>query len=77
MARPAAAEQQGKRRSEMTTDNRYLPKCAFPVQVLLLGRSLSLRGRLLPVGWEVPPDLSEPDWREIGRWLGRLEHGVA
>jgi hypothetical protein len=40
-------------------------------------RNLGFRGRVLQVGWELPPDLSETEWREAGAILGRVEHSVS
>jgi N6-adenosine-specific RNA methylase IME4 len=38
---------------------------------------LGFRGRVLRVGWELPSDLSEAEWREAGAILGRVEHSVS
>jgi hypothetical protein len=37
---------------------------------------LKLRGRVLETGWDVPADLSEAEWCEAGKILGRLERSV-
>jgi hypothetical protein len=34
-------------------------------------------GRVSQVGWELPSDLSEAEWREAGVILGRVERSVA
>jgi hypothetical protein len=40
-------------------------------------RDLGFRGRVSQVGWELPSDLSEAEWREAGAILGRVEHSVS
>jgi N6-adenosine-specific RNA methylase IME4 len=42
-----------------------------------LPRRLGLRGSLLPVGWQLPDDLSEAEWREAGEVLGKVELSVS
>lgn len=46
-------------------------------EVLTLSPNLGLRGRVLRVGWELPADLSEEDWREAGEMLGKIERSVS
>ena len=46
-------------------------------EVVPLARDLGLRGRVLRVGWELPEDLSEKDWRSAGEMLGKVERSVA
>jgi MT-A70 len=40
-------------------------------------KDLGFRGRVLPVGWELPSDLSEAEWRQAGEILGKVEHSVS
>ena len=42
-------------------------------EIVPFGRELGLRGRVLRMGWELPPDLPEEDWREAGTFLGKIE----
>jgi N6-adenosine-specific RNA methylase IME4 len=46
-------------------------------EVVPLSRDLGLRGRVLQVGWELPADLSEADWRDAGALLGKIERSVS
>ena len=46
-------------------------------EVVPLSRDLGLRGRVLRVGWELPEDLSESEWRSAGELLGKVEHSVS
>jgi N6-adenosine-specific RNA methylase IME4 len=38
--------------------------------------SLALSGRVLPVGWDPPADLSEAEWRAVGAGLSRAERSI-
>ncbi len=40
------------------------------------GRDLGLRGPVLLMGWELPPNLTEEDWREAGAILGKIERSL-
>ena len=42
-----------------------------------IARSVGLRGEVSPVGWALPDNLSEAEWRDAGRILGRVERSVA
>ncbi len=46
-------------------------------EIVPLSRNLGLRGRVLQVGWELPSDLSEEDWRSAGALLGKIERSVS
>jgi N6-adenosine-specific RNA methylase IME4 len=46
-------------------------------EILPIPRALGLRGRVLRVGWELPDDLSEDDWRAAGELLGKVERSVS
>lgn len=45
-------------------------------EVIPLSRDLGLRGKVLRVGWELPADLSEDEWRAGGALLGKIERSV-
>lgn len=46
-------------------------------EIIPLSPGLGLRGRVLRVGWDLPPDLTEPEWREAGELLGKVEHSIS
>lgn len=46
-------------------------------EVIPLSSSLGLRGRVLQVGWELPADLTEVEWRHAGEVLGKVERSVS
>lgn len=46
-------------------------------EIVPISRDLGLRGRVLRVGWELPHDLSEKDWRSAGELLGKIERSVS
>jgi hypothetical protein len=46
-------------------------------EVIPLSRDLGLRGRVLRVGWELPVDLSEAEWRSGGSLLAKIERSVS
>jgi hypothetical protein len=45
-------------------------------EIVPFGRDLGLRGRALRMGWELPPSLSEEDWREAGALLGKIKRSL-
>jgi hypothetical protein len=45
--------------------------------IVPISSDIGLRGRVLGVGWELPDDLSEPEWRAAGELLGRVERSVS
>ena len=46
------------------------------IPALPVSKDLGFRGRVLQVGWELPSDLSETEWREAGAILRRVEHSA-
>jgi MT-A70 len=45
--------------------------------VVPISSGLGFRGRVSRIGWELPSDFSENEWREAGAILGRVEHSVS
>lgn len=39
--------------------------------------ALGLRGRLGPTGWEPPENLTEAEWKDSGKSLGKIESGIS
>jgi N6-adenosine-specific RNA methylase IME4 len=46
-------------------------------EIVPLSNNLGLRGRVLQVGWDLPTDLSEGEWRSAGELLGKVERSVS
>jgi N6-adenosine-specific RNA methylase IME4 len=46
-------------------------------EVVSLSGNLGLRGRVLQVGWELPDDMTEGEWREVGAKLGSVERDIS
>lgn len=46
-------------------------------EVLSLSDGAALRGRVLRVGWELPSDLTEAEWRAGGEFLGKVERCIS
>lgn len=45
-------------------------------ELVTVSSTLGLRGQVLPVGWNLPEDLSETEWRQAGELLGKVERSV-
>ena len=45
-------------------------------EVVRMSPTLGLRGKVLPVGWQLPQDLTEAEWRQAGEMLGKVERSV-
>lgn len=46
-------------------------------EVVPVSRDLGLAGRVLRVGWELPVDMTESEWRCAGELLGKVERSVS
>ena len=45
--------------------------------VVPLSGTLGLRGRLLRVAWDLPADITQGEWAEAGKLLGKIEHSAS
>jgi N6-adenosine-specific RNA methylase IME4 len=45
-------------------------------EIVSLSDAMGLRGRVLRIGWELPEDLSESEWRAAGELLGKIEGSI-
>lgn len=55
----------------------YIEAITQDGEVVPLSRDMGLSGRVLRVGWELPADMSEQEWRRAGELLGKLERSVS
>ncbi len=46
-------------------------------EIVPLSSSLGLRGQVVRVGWQLPPDLAEDEWKAAGEMLGKMERSVS